>query len=147
MTPTNPSSNVTGLLLSDDLMFTSRIVATARDFGFAVTVARTADILVQKARENPPACVLLDLANQTLSIAECVGRLREVSSPFVVAYGSHVDSAGLRAARAAGCDLVMPRRQFVEELAKSLPRWFVRNESAGRVDDEPKTGTQGSCPL
>ena len=46
------------------------------------------------------------------------------SPPRVVAYGSHVDTATLRAARAAGCDPVLPRSKFVEDLAQELPAWL-----------------------
>ena len=44
--------------------------------------------------------------------------------PFVVAYGPHMNAPVLKEARAAGCDVVMPRSQFVEELGTSLPEWF-----------------------
>jgi hypothetical protein len=43
----------------------------------------------------------------------------------VVAYGSHVDTERLRAARSAGCDPVLPRSKFVEELPKALPQWLL----------------------
>ena len=33
-------------------------------------------------------------------------------------------AAGLRAAREAGCDLVLPRSKFVEELPRALPGWL-----------------------
>jgi hypothetical protein len=42
-----------------------------------------------------------------------------------VAYGSHVDTESLRAARAAGCDRVLPRSKFIEELPSALPDWFA----------------------
>jgi hypothetical protein len=41
-----------------------------------------------------------------------------------MAYGSHVDTATLRAARAAGCDPVLPRSKFVEDLPICLPAWL-----------------------
>src|SRR5437867_10940170 len=106
-----------GLLLSDDLMFTSRITGTARDRGYVIRTARNADALWQMAAERPPRCVVLDLSNPGLDIAAFMGRLQALGQarPFVVAYGSHVDTATLAAARAAGCDRVMPRSQFGEE--------------------------------
>jgi hypothetical protein len=45
--------------------------------------------------------------------------------PRIVAYGSHVDTAGLRKAREAGCDLVWPRSKFVAELPGALQAWFA----------------------
>jgi CheY-like chemotaxis protein len=115
------------LLLSDDLMFTSRVSGTARSLGQQVRPARSAEALRQLARQQPPPCVILDLANDTLDVADLVGWLKKQCQPppFVVAYGSHVDTATLRAAREAGCDLVLPRSRFVEELPKSLGDWLA----------------------
>jgi CheY-like chemotaxis protein len=117
-----------GLLLSDDMIFTSRIVGTGRDLGLPIKPARSADALVALARQEAPRCVIVDLGNPGLEIGDLMGKLREAGSPmpFVAAYGSHVDTATLRAAREAGCDVVWPRSKFVEELPQALPQWFNR---------------------
>jgi CheY-like chemotaxis protein len=116
-----------GLLLSDDLIFTSRILGTARDLGFSFKSARSADSLEAMARQQTPHCVLLDLSNPGLNIQRLIQRLREVCDPMphVVAYGSHVDAETLRAGRDAGCDLVLPRSKFVEALPTALPEWMT----------------------
>jgi CheY-like chemotaxis protein len=115
-----------GLLLSDDLMFTSRVTGTARGLGKTVKSARTAATLEALARQQTPSCVLLDLANPGLNVVELLSRLREACQPMprVVAYGSHVDAAGLRAAREAGCDVVLPRSAFVDQLPTQLTHWL-----------------------
>lgn len=115
-----------GLLLSDDLIFTSRVTATARDLGLAVKAARTADGIIQLAGKQAPRCVIVDLANPGLVLPDLLARLAETCQPMprVVAYGSHVDTDTLRAAREAGCDPVWPRSKFVEELSGALPSWF-----------------------
>ena len=118
-----------GLLLSDDLIFTSRIVGTGRDLGFAIRVATTPGALLALTRgadATPLACVIVDLHNPGLNIAEFVAELKQlVPPPLIVGYGSHVETAMLKAARAAGCDSVMPRSQFVDELPVELPRWMA----------------------
>jgi CheY-like chemotaxis protein len=122
-----PDTNTpVGMLLSDDLIFTSRITGEARALGYTVKPARSVEALLALAREQSPACVLIDLANLGLSVPDLIRQLREICTPLprVVAYGSHVDAAGLRAAREAGCDLVLPRSKFVEELPVSLPQWL-----------------------
>jgi len=48
--------------------------------------------------------------------------------PRIIAYGSHVDVATLKRAREAGCDRVMPRSQFVEELPTALISWLAPTE-------------------
>src|SRR5262245_16363927 len=116
---------MTGLLLSDDLIFTSRVTGTGRDLGFPFRAAKTADAVLALAGETVPACVIVDLSNPGLNITEFVAALKQLTPPpTVVAYGSHVDTATLKAARAAGCDQVMPRSQFVEELPVKLYKWM-----------------------
>ena len=116
-----------GLLLSDDLIFTSRVTGTARDLGLAVRAARSPEALVELARQQPPRCVLVDLHNPGLDLPALLDRLREVcpAMPRVVGYGSHVDTATLKAARTVGCDPVLPRSKFVEDLPTALPGWLA----------------------
>ncbi len=82
---------------------------------------------MQLARQQPPTCVLLDLHNPGLDLTDLLLRLAEIcpTLPRRVAYGSHVDTAALKAARVAGCDPVLPRSQFVEELETALPLWLT----------------------
>jgi CheY-like chemotaxis protein len=115
---------MSAILLSDDLMFTSRVTGTGRDLGLTIAPARSATVLLDIARRQPPTCVIVDLANAGLDIAALIAGLNELPQrPRVVAYGSHVDVASLQAAKAAGCDVVLPRSKFVEELPTALPRW------------------------
>ena len=117
-----------GLLLSDDLIFVSRVVGTARALGLTVRAARSPDGLLSLAGAQAPVCVLVDLHNPGLELPELLRRLTVVCPvrPRVVAYGSHVETAVLRAARAAGCDPVLPRSQFVELLPTALPEWLAQ---------------------
>ena len=115
-----------GLLLSDDLIFSSRILGTAREFSLSLKTARSMSILLRLAQEQRPTCILLDLGNPGLVLPELMTQLRATCSlmPRVLAYGSHVDAAALKAAREAGCDPVLPRSKFVEELPLRLADWF-----------------------
>jgi DNA-binding NarL/FixJ family response regulator len=117
------------ILLSDDLIFTSRVTGTGRDLGLPVRPARTADDVLALAGQLSPTCVIVDLSNPGLVIDDLIAGLAALPvRPRVVAYGSHVDTATLRAAREAGCDFVMPRSKFVEELPTSLPAWLAPRE-------------------
>jgi len=113
------------LVLCDDLMFTSKVTATGRASGVAVAVARMAAAAVQRATANPPACVLIDLHNPGLDLPQLLSELRAgcPAMPRVIGFGSHVDVDTLKAARKAGCDSVMPRSQFSEQLEAKLPEW------------------------
>jgi hypothetical protein len=109
-------------LLSDDLLFTSRITGTARDLALDVRAARSLVQLHNLFGQKSASCLLLDLHFPGLSIADLLESLTD-PRPFTVGYGSHVDTATLKAARDAGCDLVLPRSKFVEELPKALAGW------------------------
>jgi CheY-like chemotaxis protein len=122
------TATAAGLLLSDDLIFTSRICGVGRDLGLVIEAARSVEALESLARQKMPRCVIVDLAHPGLSVPNLIHRLGEAcpARPRVVAYGSHVDAAGLKAARDAGCDVVLPRSAFVEQLPKMLPQWMAR---------------------
>jgi CheY-like chemotaxis protein len=116
-----------GLLLCDDLIFTSKVVGTAKALGLVVQAARSPAALVELARRAPPRCVLVDLHNPGLDLPALLGQLAQAcpALPRVVAYGSHVEAATLHAARLAGCDPVWPRSKFVEDLPQALPEWLA----------------------
>ncbi len=115
------------LIVCDDLMFTSKVTATARAHGLTAAVARTP---ADAARKAPPAgCVIVDLHLPGLDLPQLLADLRAGSRAAVIGFGSHVDVEMLKAARAAGCDRVMPRSQFVKELEAKLPEWAAQTAS------------------
>ncbi len=115
------------LLLCDDLFFTSRVAVAADAHGMGLKVARDSAAFATLARSESPTLALIDLGNPGLSIQELLTSLRTTCAtmPRVVAYGAHVDVAGLRAAREAGCDLVLPRSAFVEQLPQKVKEWAI----------------------
>jgi CheY-like chemotaxis protein len=115
------------LLLSDDLLDTSRIAGAGRDQGVTVWPARNLAGLTVLARQEAPRLVFVDLANPGLSVGDLLAVLHTVcpEMPRVVAYGAHVDAAGLRAARDAGCDVVLPRSAFFEQFPSRLAEWLA----------------------
>jgi len=118
--------SVAGLVLSDDLVFMSRISATAQAAGLAVRQARMPAALVAMARESTPGGVIIDLQNPGLDLPALLAELRAVCSPMprVMGYGSHVEAELLKAAREAGCDPVLPRSKFVKDLDRDLAGWL-----------------------
>lgn len=122
----NPEQSACAILLCDDLMFSSRITGTARSLAINMRTARTIADLLAILPEAKPKLIILDLANPGLDLAKLFAALTERAgdAPFVVAYGSHVDAAGLQAAREAGCNLVLPRSKFVDELPNKLTSWL-----------------------
>jgi CheY-like chemotaxis protein len=122
-------SQSVGLLLSDDLLDVSRITGTARAQGLALHVGKTVAALLELAKQVRPTGVLVDLQHPGLDLQGFLTELRAAcgTMPRVVAFGSHVEAAVLRAARQAGCDPVLPRSAFVAALEADLPGWLGAN--------------------
>jgi CheY-like chemotaxis protein len=116
-----------GLMLCDDLIFFSRVSGAARAAGLGVRMVRTAADLVAAARTAPPRGVILDVHNPGLDLESLLIQLKGAcpAMPRVIAYGSHVEAAVLKAAREAGCDRVLPRSQFVKELEAKIGEWLA----------------------
>ena len=112
------------LVLSDDLLDSSRIAGHARAVGQEVATCRDSATLLA-AVSRGPALALIDLHNPALAVEAVVPTLR-AAGVRVVGFGSHVDVARLKAARAAGCDEVLPRSAFFDGLEEKLTIWASR---------------------
>jgi hypothetical protein len=109
------------LLLSDDLLDVSRVTGEGRAAGLAVLQCRDSGALLIAA-ERGPVLVVLDLHNPGLDVEVVVPALKAVGAR-VVGYGAHVDASRLKAARKAGCDEVLPRSAFFDQLDIRLRQW------------------------
>jgi DNA-binding NarL/FixJ family response regulator len=107
------------LVLSTDLMTSVRIAETATALGYAAqTVDQAAGLSGQRAD-----VLVLDVAACPLPVAEAVPAARALNPAVrTVALYRHTDAAQARAARAAGCDLVLNRAQFFGDLPAALGR-------------------------
>ena len=114
----------TGILICHDLMFMSKVSATARHLGLAIqTVGNTADAIKQ-VQQCHVACLILDLSLQSLNPQDLFNLLPTDSRPATIAFGSHVDVERLQAARQAGCQEVFPRSQFNAQMDAILQRYL-----------------------
>jgi DNA-binding NarL/FixJ family response regulator len=121
-----------GLLLSRDLMFTVKIVSTARELGQAVRAVGRVEQAEAFLAEHRPRAVFVDLAAGDLVAPESLAKLMAAAPdvPFL-AFGSHVDADALEAARAAGCSEVMPRSKFTLQLPDLIRRYLGDEPPAG----------------
>jgi DNA-binding NarL/FixJ family response regulator len=108
------------VFLTSDLMFSSRVGMAAKSSGvemvLVVNGAQLPDKLTADCR-----LVLVDLSLDGLNLPSVVLAVRSgAPAAKVVAYGAHVDHAGLADAGDAGCDLVLSRNQFNQRYAELL---------------------------
>jgi CheY-like chemotaxis protein len=120
----SPASPVSGLLVSRDLFFTSKVTGTAGQLGYVVQVVPDLAAAAARIAEAEVRCVFLDLASPISGLAEFVAALPADRRPTLVAFGSHVATAQLQAARDAGCDAVLPRSRFSGELPNLLREYL-----------------------
>ena len=117
-----------GLLVTGDLIFSTKITGTARALGLDVRVIGVPGFVVDRIRSDPPRCIFLDLGVATLTgelIREIV--IAAAGRP-VLAFGSHVDTARLQSARDAGCTEVMPRSRLSSELPALLQQYLATKQ-------------------
>jgi CheY-like chemotaxis protein len=111
------------LVAVDDLLFSSKIRATARGVGVDLTFARTPAEILAQARTLKPALVIFDIncartdPINTVAALKADPDLRQIPTAGFV---SHVDASLIAAARAAGMDEVMARSAFVANLPDIL---------------------------
>ena len=115
-----------GLLLSRDLIFTSKVTGTARELGHRVLVAGNTALASAMIAQWRPCVVFVDLAAGDLVSVPALMAFKAQAGPATpfVAFGSHVDTEALAAARAAGCDPVLPRSRFTAELPELIRHYF-----------------------
>jgi hypothetical protein len=121
-----PEASPPGIVVGRDLMFTAKVTGTAGDLGYRMRVAGdvgTARALIEELR---PRLILVDLAAGELAAPQALADYRRLGGPsaWLVAVGPHVDAQRLADARAAGCDLALPRSKFSADLPGLLRRCF-----------------------
>ncbi len=113
---------MSALYLTRDLLFSSRVTSAAADCGLAMAVVSDVEALTQRVRAGGVRFVLIDFSTPGIDLLDLVRQLHQ-SSPEplpIVAYGPHVDVAGMAGARQAGCTAVFTRGQFNNQMAHIL---------------------------
>jgi DNA-binding NarL/FixJ family response regulator len=105
--------------LMDDLFFQMKVAETAKHLGLELKVATNGDALLGLL-EPLPKLVIIDLNARSQPLA-AIERLRAVQKDLrVVGFLSHVQRDLADRAQAAGCNEVMPRSAFTQNLAAIL---------------------------
>jgi hypothetical protein len=109
----DPTEQPAILLLCRDLMFLSKVTATARAAGVNVQVVRDPTMLPAMGTR-----LFVDL-NQDGAL-EAAAAWKGATGGRVVAFVSHVDTQAIARAKEAGLDQVLPRSRFTADLEQLL---------------------------
>lgn len=114
-------------LLSQDLMFISKVTSTGAALGLRILTIGTMGLLQSQLKSDRPRAVFLDLACPEFEPPDVLTRLTYEPRPVVIAFGSHVDTARLELAVGAGCNEALPRSKFSSTLPDLLRRTLRRD--------------------
>ncbi|MGH9505966.1 MAG: hypothetical protein ACRD13_03495 [Terriglobales bacterium] len=110
----------------EDLFFLAKIQETARQLGVHLTVAKTEDQILQLVQGEPaPTLIILDLNGSATKPLAVIAQLRKdpaLKKTSLVGFLSHLQADLKVQAQEAGCDLVMPRSAFSQNLPSLLRR-------------------------
>jgi CheY-like chemotaxis protein len=111
------------IALIDDLFFLAKVHETAKHTGVTLETVATGEQLLKAAAATPAALLLVDL-NAKQGALDAVERLCSANGQSkprrVIAFLSHVQTDLAERARSAGCEDVMPRSKFTQNLAEIL---------------------------
>ena len=117
----------------DDLFFTSKIQETAKKLGVKIGFVKTIEELSQKIEENggdAPALIIFDLNGNTtkplVTIPKLKAKFKKQTS--ILGFVSHLQGELKVKASEVGCDSVMPRSAFSQNLPNLLRR-YAENEA------------------
>ena len=113
------------LAILDDLMFTSKIRSAATHAGVRSRSHDRPQAALEQMRAKPPSLVILDLNNPRTDPLGTIAAMHAdpaLAAIPTVGYVSHVDTATIEAARAAGVGEVMARSAFTNGLPEILAR-------------------------
>jgi PleD family two-component response regulator len=101
-----------------DLMFTVKIQDAAKRAGIEAVFVTSQEKALAQARENP-ALVILDLNYAAVRPLELIVALKQEGA-HLLGFVSHVEAELIQAARNNGCDRVMARSAFSQNLPAIL---------------------------
>jgi CheY-like chemotaxis protein len=120
---TDPRKKIVAVL--SDLMFTVKIQEAAKRAGIDVAFAKSREDALVQAKLNP-AAMILDLNGTSLDALELIGTLKadpDTSQLDLIGYVSHVQAELKQAAQEKGCDTVIARSAFSQNLPTILKRY------------------------
>ncbi len=112
------------LAVVGDLFFTAKINDAAKRAGLDVEIVRNEKDVLEKARSKP-MLIILDLNFSEVQPLKLVAKLKanpELKSISVIGYLSHVQGELKQKAHETGCDMVLARSAFSQNLPQILKR-------------------------
>jgi PleD family two-component response regulator len=117
------------LAVVNDLFFSVKLSETAKRTGLALEFVKEGKEVLDKAGEKP-SLIIFDLNFEAVQPLELIAQLKgkpETKSISLIGYLSHIQAELNQQAQAAGCDMVMARSAF----SQNMPQIFKRHSGIG----------------
>jgi CheY-like chemotaxis protein len=112
------------LAVLEDLFFTVKINEAAKRAGLPITFVKSEHDALEQAKDQP-ALIILDINFQGIDPLNLIRKLKadeQTKRINLIGYLSHVQGELKLQAQEAGCDMVMPRSAFSQNLPQILKR-------------------------
>jgi CheY-like chemotaxis protein len=111
----------------EDLFFMAKIQETARKLNVKVEFVKTDKDLVEKMQQNgeeKPSLIIFDLNNNSVKPLTLIPKLKNKlkKGTSIIGFLSHVQGDLKQKAHEVGCDMVLPRSAFSQNLPQLLRR-------------------------
>ena len=117
------------LAVVSDLFFSSKLTEAAKRSGLALEFVKEPKEVIEKA-QNKPSLIIFDLnfeAAQPLKLITKLKAKSETKNISLIGYLSHIQVELKQQAQEAGCDMVMARSAF----SQNMPQIFKRHSGIG----------------
>jgi len=120
----------------DDLFFLAKIQETARKMNVKVEFVKTDKDLLDRMKQNgeeKPSLIIFDLNNVNAKPLTLIPKLKSKlkKDTSIIGFLSHVQGDLKQKAHEVGCDMVLPRSAFSQNLPQLLRRHGAAEEEAG----------------
>ena len=112
------------LAVLEDLFFTVKINEAAKRAGLPITFVKSEHDVLEQAKIQP-ALIIMDINFQGIDPLNLIRKLKadeQTKRINLIGYLSHVQGELKLQAQEAGCDMVMPRSAFSQNLPQILKR-------------------------
>jgi len=136
--PARDDANSRIFAFVDDLFFAAKIQETARKLNVKVEFAKSDKDLAERIEQNgeeKPSLIIFDLNNANARPLTLIPKLKSKlkKGTSIIGFLSHVQGDLKQKAHEVGCDMVLPRSAFSQNLPQLLRRHGAPEEEAPAV--------------
>jgi len=119
----------------EDLFFQAKIQETARKLNVKVEFVKAEKDLLERIQQNgdeKPSLIIFDMNNASVKPLSLIPKLKsKLKKTSIIGFLSHVQGDLKQKAHEVGCDMVLPRSAFSQNLPQLLRRHGAPEETAG----------------